>query len=174
MKSLVSRHLLHQKTGQKLYSTTESSGSAEKDFDNEWKSLAVEPFNAESKPASETLTLPDGWKTISAASFAKQNGVNSYVVLTVYSGFGKTTSVLANLNDQLYVTELDKFLEGIKLDKNSLPEKTENQPVQNNSIFIGKWGKSASSPSAYINGRINNLAYAGYTKGQYDCHQQVS
>lgn len=43
-----------------------------------------------------------------------------------------------------------------------------------NSPVIGHWHKSSSSPSAYVNGKISNLAYSGYTKGEYNFRQDGS
>lgn len=153
-----------------LYAATNSAGSPQKDFETEWKELAVTPFNAVANPATETQTTPDGWKAIAGASPVKQDNADSYIVLTVYSGFGKTTSVMATLNDQSFIPELEKFLLGIKLDKKAVIAKPQptNNTTTTNTIISGKWGKSSGSPSAYVNGVINNLAYSGYTKGQYD------
>lgn len=150
-----------------LYAAEKSTGDPAKDFEQEWKDLAVTPYGAEPAPATETQTTADGWKAVAGASAAKQDDISSYIVLTVFSGFGKRTSVLANLNDPSYVAVLDQFLQSIKLDK------TASKPVANNdpaisSQLLGKWAKSSSGPPQYSNGRLVNFVNAGYHKAQYD------
>ncbi len=153
-----------------LYAAIPSTGNVQADFQHEWNELAVIPFNTGTNPATESLTTPEGWNVMSAASAAEKDGAGFYIVLTVFNGFGKTTAVLANLNDQAYVAELDKFLASVKLDKKAVVATAKKEPglETNLTVINGKWGKSSSSPSAYTNGVMNNLAYSGYTKGQYD------
>ncbi len=151
-----------------LYAATPSAGTAQKDFENEWKELAVSPFNAAPDPVTEKQTTPDGWEAIAAAAAGKQDGIDSYVVLTVFSGFGKTTSVLANLNDQSYVAELDQFLQNLQLDKEKTVAMTTTLTTNTDTRISGKWAKSASSPPQYNNGVLVNLVNTGYSKGQYD------
>jgi hypothetical protein len=152
-----------------LYAAETSSGDAETDFEQEWQELAVKGYNTETRPATESQTTADGWKVIAAAAAGKKDGIDSYIVITVFSGFGKRTSVFANLNDQSYVVALDEFLGSIQLDKTVAQSKPPvSNSVSTNPSLTGKWARSSSGPPQYNNGRLVNLAGSGYHKGQYD------
>ena len=116
-----------------IYASTVSAGNEQKDFANEWTDLVVTPYKTEANPKTETQTNADGWKAVAGAAAVKQNGLDSYVILTVFSGFGITTSVLANLNDQAYLPQVDSLLENMKLDKSSSPVAVTNE--KNNLII---------------------------------------
>jgi hypothetical protein len=116
-----------------IYASSASAGDEQKDFTNEWKDLVVTPYKAEANPKTETQTNADGWKAVTGAAPVKQGGIDSYVVLTVFSGFGKTTSVLVNLNDQAYLPQVDSLLQIMKLDKTSSPVAVTNE--NNNPII---------------------------------------
>ncbi len=116
-----------------IYVSSASAGDEQKDFINEWKDLVITPYKAEANPKTETQTNADGWKAVTGAAPVKQDGIDSYVVLTVFSGFGKTTSVLVNLNDQAYLPQVDSLLQIMKLDKTSSPVAVTNE--NNNPII---------------------------------------
>lgn len=129
-----------------VYAGTASAATPQKDFANEWNELVVKPFKAEANPKIETQT-EDGWTSSSGASQIEMEGTNSLVFLTVLSGYGKTASVLAILNNESYLAQLDAFTEGIKLDKTKSltdpnPGTQNNKPtsgtIQNNKP--GKFG----------------------------------
>lgn len=110
-----------------IYASTASAGDEQKDFANEWNDLVVTPYKAEANPKTETQANADGWKEVAGAAPVKQDGIDSYVVLTVFSGFGKTTSVLVNFNDQVYLSQVDSLLQTMKLDKTSSPVSVNNE-----------------------------------------------
>ena len=78
----------------------------------------MKPFKAETSPKTETQT-EDGWTSTSGAAAIEIDGVNSFALLTVFSGYGKTASVYAILNDRSYLTQLDPFMASITLNKTS-------------------------------------------------------
>lgn len=150
-----------------IYASKKSEGSAEKDFAADWQQLVIKPFNASEKnPVTEVQTI-GGWKATAAVSPITFNGATAYVLLTTFTGFGKSTSVLATLNDQPYLTTIEGFLTVLVLDSTVVATVSATEPT-NTQQFMGKWAKSASSPSRYINGVINNMVYNGYYKGQYE------
>jgi len=100
-----------------MYASNVSTGDAEKDFKREWKELVVTPYKAEDNPKTETQSTDDGWKAVVGASLVKLDGVDVYIILTVFSGFGKTFSVRSSLNDQSYTTQVDALFETMELDK---------------------------------------------------------
>lgn len=102
-----------------IYTSTVSTGNAQKDFDKDWNDLAVAMYKAAANPKTETETSPEGWKAVAALAKVKQGGVESYVLLTVFSGFGKSMSMLANFNDPSYATNIDALMGDMKLDTTS-------------------------------------------------------
>ncbi|CAN5332286.1 hypothetical protein BH10ACI2_BH10ACI2_02930 [soil metagenome] len=116
-----------------VYASTQSSGDPQKDFANTWNDQVVKPFKAAPNPKTETQTDPQGWKgTVGAAQIKTEGGLEGYAVLTVFSGFGKTASILAILNNQSYLAKVDTLVAGVKLDKTKALAVTQTpQPVQN-------------------------------------------
>jgi hypothetical protein len=123
-----------------IYASTASAGDEKKDFNNEWKDLVVTPYKAEANPKTETQTTADGWKAVSGAAAIKLEGIDAYSILTVFSGFGKKVSVLANLNDQSYGATIDAVLENIKLDKTITTAPTNNTVTTQATGETGKFG----------------------------------
>ena len=150
-----------------------SAGSPQKDFANEWSELIVERFKAEASPKTETQT-EDGWTSVSGGAQIELEGGKSYVILTVLSGFGRTASFYALLNDQSYLRQLDAFIASIKMEKttalsNPTPTNQANDPFPdrpgyapqkplsgtlNASItmadLVGTWDHGAGSVQTYI------------------------
>ncbi|MGB8195267.1 MAG: hypothetical protein WCF67_25245, partial [Chitinophagaceae bacterium] len=100
-----------------IYASAASSGDEQKDFKKDWNELVVTPFKATANPATETESTPDGWKVVVGASLVKIDGVDVVIILSVFSGFGKTFSIRSSMNDQASATYVDALLESIKLDK---------------------------------------------------------
>jgi len=100
-----------------IYASTASTGDPQKDFRKDWNELVVVPFKGEPDPKTETQSTPDGWKAVVGASLVKMDGVDVYIILTVFSGFGKTFSIRTSLNEQSYTAQVDALIENMKLDK---------------------------------------------------------
>ena len=117
-----------------LYPSKASTGDAQKDFNNDWKTLVVTPYKAEANPKTETQTTAEGWKVVSAAAPAKLDGDDFYVLLSVVSGFGKSMTIRTSLNDASYTSEVDAFLGSIQLDNTKKPTVATNtqHPADNN------------------------------------------
>ena len=109
-----------------IYACAESTGDPQKDFNKEWKDMVVTPFKAAANPKTETQTSPDGWKAVAGVATIKQDGVDSYVMLTVFSGFGKAVSILANFNDPAYATNIDDLMGNMTLNKTATTIDTNN------------------------------------------------
>ena len=132
-----------------IYASTKSAGSARKDFAKEWKDLVAGPYQTEVNPRLEEQTTADGWKAITATAPIKLDSLDAYIIATVFSGFGKTTSVLVTLNHRDYLPLVDSFLEKISLDKamNSAPPEAINP---NSKSIIGTWSTSSSVIANYV------------------------
>ena len=114
-----------------VYASTASAGSPQRDFANEWNELVVKPFKANANPKTETQTNTDGWSgTAGGAQIELDGGIKAAAVLTVFSGFGKTTSILAIFNDESYLALASTLIDGIKLDKTKALAQGP-QPIQN-------------------------------------------
>ncbi len=145
-----------------IYAGTPGNGDAQKDFEKEWKDLAVTPYKADPNAKPEIETTADGWKQLTAASKIIQENVDALVILSVFSGFGKTTSILANLNDQSYLPLIDSLLANIKLDKTAKIA----VPVLSttNLSVVGTWSDYSGAFGNYVNA-------AGGFIGSADAHE---
>ena len=144
-----------------VYPSTASAGSPSKDFANEWTEKVVKAFKAEAKPKTETQTV-DGWTSVSAATQIESNGVKSAVMMTVISGYGRTAGILALLNNQEYLPQIEAFMTGIKMDRDQAvadakpPATTPTAPTSptaptapvanlySPAALIGKWGNGTA------------------------------
>jgi len=134
-----------------VYPSTASVGDPKKDFSSEWNEKVVKPFKAEANPKTETQTQ-DGWTSVSAAAQFESDGIASAVMMTVISGYGRTASILAILNNQEYLPQIDAFVTGIKMDKAKAiadarpPAATPASPTTpaansySPAALVGKWG----------------------------------
>ncbi|MDQ6788106.1 MAG: hypothetical protein M3033_14980 [Acidobacteriota bacterium] len=124
-----------------VYASTASEGNPQKDFTNRWNDLAVKLLKAEANPKTETQSA-DGWTITAGVSQIDVDGTKSFALLTVFSGFGKTVSVLAVFNDESYMTQLGTFTAGIELNKTAQTTKplVSNPPTSNQRNQTGKFG----------------------------------
>jgi hypothetical protein len=155
-----------------LYASKTSTGDAQKDFNNEWKELVVTPYQAEANPEKQTQTTAEGWNVVSAASKAKLDGNDFYVLLSVASGFGKSMTIRTSLNDASYTTEVDAFLGSMQLDNtNKAPVANNNQANMQISGSTEKFGTmmytipSGWNVTKYPDGDI--LSPADLPKGEF-------
>ncbi len=128
-----------------VYPSTTSVGSPQKDFVNTWNEKVVKAFKADANPKTETQTQ-DGWTSVSAATQIQSDGITSAVMMTVISGYGRTASILAILNNQEYLPQIDAFMKGITMNKAKAMADAKPAPTVNTAIgsssnsIVGKWG----------------------------------
>jgi hypothetical protein len=131
-----------------IFASTPSTGTAQKDFDREWDGLLVKPFKAAANPKTQTQSTPEGWQVTVGAGEIEAEGGKSIALLTVITGFGKTVSVLANLNEQSYLAQVDALVASIKLDKDppaAAPDAAAPAAVAASSV-AGKFGTISYTP----------------------------
>jgi hypothetical protein len=139
-----------------IYTAVTSKGSPQKDFASEWKGLVAKLYQTDAHPKTEVQTTADGWKAVVGAARARQDTTNFYVVLTVYSGFGKTSSILITLNDQSYMPQADAVLDNIRLDKKAVIAKSKTidppfrVPNNNGNSLVGVWSNSSAAIGNYV------------------------
>jgi hypothetical protein len=102
-----------------IYAGITSAGNEKKDFATAWKDLVMTPYKAAANPKTETRVNREGWKIVAALAAVKQDNIDAYALLTVFSGFGKRVSVMSALNDQSYAATIDSLLDNMKLDKHA-------------------------------------------------------
>lgn len=111
-----------------LYAAGASEGSAQKDFAREWRVRVVEPWKGEANPKTETV--PDnGWTAIAGGGLVDFQGNKAFAFLTVISGFGKSVSVLAILNDESFLPAFQTFVERMDIDKTPTAAAAAPMPV---------------------------------------------
>lgn len=148
-----------------LYGSGESSGNAKNDFNNEWQQFIVGQLGIKGSPEIEPIQNTEGWAIVTGATTFQNEQGTSAVILSTYSGHGKTFSVMAVFNSQDNLPAIEAFAASIKLRK---PE-TRPQPAPANDdsavSIVGTWGKSAGAHMSY--GDPVAAGIAGYSKDQY-------
>lgn len=172
-----------------VYNAMPATKNKKQDFQTEWAELIEKNFTV------FTLAQPATLKTKSGTAFQRlgakatdKNGNPYYVQLNIYDCGNFYQSVVAVSTSQKQLQSYDSLWQGLitKINKNKSGSTQSNvttttttapsiDPSTTTTIssteLVGSWGKSASSPSAYTNGVLTNLGYAGYTKGQYTFHE---
>jgi hypothetical protein len=102
------------------------------------------------------MQTQDGWTSVSAATQIESDGITSAVMMTVVSGYGRTASILAILNNQEYLPQIETFMAAIKMNKakaiaDAKPPSTTptspTTPVANSyspAALVGKWGNGTA------------------------------
>jgi hypothetical protein len=126
-----------------VYKGNASSGDAGRDFANDWKTFVSGPYKVNEDPKTEVQT-GEGWTIMTAVAFIEVDGIKSLAMLTGFSGYGKTASILAISNSETYTKSLSDFLESVRLDKTPVaaqPVVPPNPSAANKNIsLIGRWG----------------------------------
>jgi len=137
-----------------IYSAIVSTGDEQADFNYEWTNLVTTRYKTGTSPKTETQSTGDGWKVVAGGSAVKIDSINAYLMLTVFSGFGKTVSVLATLNDQVYVPDIDALLASIKPDKEAVlskPVTSTAQAAGNDAVSVtGIWSDYSATIGNYV------------------------
>jgi hypothetical protein len=139
-----------------IYTAVASKGDPQKDFAREWSDLVVKLYQTDASPKTETQTTADGWNAVVGAAKARQDTTNFYVVLAVFSGFGKTNSVLITLNDKSYMAQADAVLDNIRLDKKAVIAKSDifkpdtRTTNYHGSSLVGVWSNSTAAIGNYV------------------------
>jgi hypothetical protein len=126
----------------------------------------VDPYKANPYPQPEKVITSSGWKQYTAASAIKQDSLDALVILSVFSGFGKKTSLLFNMNDKAYLPLIDSLLAGVTLDKSKLvPVAVAPVPAAGTTTDItGVWSDYSGTIGNYVNG-------SGGIIGSADTHE---
>jgi hypothetical protein len=107
-----------------LYANSPSMGTIDKDFDAGWMKIATQ-LSITNPPEKQPGEESNKWKVISGASTFTQNGTTSAVVLSTFTGYGKTASVLFSFNDAAFQKTLEDFSASLEV----LPPAASGLPV---------------------------------------------
>jgi len=172
-----------------LYASAASAGSPQIDFANKWDEFVVKPFKAVGNPKTETQSTPEGWQaTVGGAQIELDGGIKAATILTNFSGFGKTASVLVIFNDESYLAEVTTLIDNIKLDKTSrtiqnnpgrkiqkdpFPDKPGYQPQKplagallesiTMADLVGTWDQGAASVTTYVDSSSGDYSHTDTT-----------
>lgn len=105
-----------------MYASSVSTGDDQKDFKREWAALVATPYNVSSNPSTQTMTTTDGWKAVVGVAPVKIDGIDLYMMLYVFSGFGKTFTVKISTNQPSYAAQIDALFATMELNKATKPQ----------------------------------------------------
>jgi hypothetical protein len=100
-----------------IYRSAESKGAVETDFNDSWTELAARPYKIEEAPQGDSAVEADGWKIKSGAGKFVFNKAPAMALLTAFTGYGKSISILAITNKQRYTNDIAALLGSIELNK---------------------------------------------------------
>ncbi len=145
-----------------VYASGTSSGNAKSDFDGDWQEFIAGQLGIKGKPDIEPVEKKEGWDVVSGGTAFENETGPAAVILSTYSGFGKTFSAAAVFNSQDNLAAIEAFAASIKLKKTAIA----SQPVSgnnDNASILGTWGVSHSDQSSYA---VRN-AISSYIARQY-------
>lgn len=93
-----------------VYAAKPSVGDPLADYEASWRELAQTAFRAGTAPTPKYSVHHHGWQVRIGETGVESGGQSSTLVLAVYSGFGKYTSVLITYNDHSFRPEVDEFI----------------------------------------------------------------
>jgi hypothetical protein len=122
-----------------IYGEGVSAGNPKQDFADQWKLRVIDTFKVAPNPETETKAGLNGLQGTVGGTEIEFGGVKAVAILTVFTGFGKTASVLTIFTDKTYLEQMQTFVDGIKLDKTrmaSVPPRTGTQNVPSTADYL--------------------------------------
>ena len=98
-----------------IYASKPSAGDALTDFHSEWNDIVVRQLGASANPKTDMSATRDGTRVMTGSASFKNQGVDNAVLLTLFSGVGRVTSVVALTNSLDFQADVQTFLEGVTL-----------------------------------------------------------
>lgn len=102
-----------------VFKSTKSSGDALQDFNNDWASLVKPQFKVSQRAPQPEAGAENGWKIYSAADTFPWQGQTSILILTTYTKDDIMFTILASMNGQRYLTDLEQFIGNIKINNST-------------------------------------------------------
>ncbi|KIC90525.1 hypothetical protein [Flavihumibacter sp. ZG627] len=136
-----------------VYKSIAGHGQLEKDYSNEWQELVARRYTITGKPETETGKLQDGWNFKTGAATIKLSDGRAIAVLTVFEKEGTVLSMLALMNKEDLIPEMEHFISSVKLNK---PEAT-RQPALSNTTTLPSTGKYQFTTSNFDDGWVSTV-----------------
>jgi len=165
-----------------LYPSINSSGNAEKDFNNSWALLIAKPTASKTKPTTDITKSDDGWTIVTGYANITFQDLTYTCMLITASGFSKCISVQANLVGQDYMTDVMNFLNTYELDSkkavssvntNINPTNTNNTNMNvnmNSNMVIGLDNYDFAMPERWYAQKNNKyILLSQYQTTEYGC-----
>jgi len=101
-----------------IFKSRESSGSGEIDFKSEWQEKVAKQYNTTVQPKMQNGLAAEGGtgEVLMGGANIESNGAKASVMLLVYRGFGRATSVLG-LNPSKCEEEMVSFMSKVEVGK---------------------------------------------------------
>lgn len=145
--------------------STNSKGTINEDFENEWQELVVKNYKPETKKETKELSKQNEWTIKKGTGTFTYDHKTGNVSLTTMSGFNRCVSIVAIANSDAYTKDIDAFMSSVKMLPVQIqqPELQTTTDPQNSNTVIGSWKATASDNSSF---RANN-GVMSYISRQY-------
>lgn len=135
-----------------VYSAKPSAGSPEADYEAAWNEVARSAFAVGPAPVPQ-LRTHEGCQVRIGRAVVKDGQRQSTAMLTVFSGWGKRTSILTSFNDQSFIPDVENFLKSF-------------EPDYTLKAIVG-WTGESRGPQEFVDGKLVNLSADGYASRCY-------
>lgn len=129
-----------------------TTGSAQGDFNSQWRSLLINTVNSITKPVISKPAFENGWEILSGNGNYVDGNIKGLATLITSTGYNKTAATVLMTNTNQYQKEIQLFINSLALAKssqnttnNSLP--SANSQVASNSRIVGIWGSYLNETS---------------------------
>lgn len=152
-----------------LTRSADSLGEATKDFDILWKAMVVDELNAGEIQRGKAGDK-DGWRAELGIAPFEKGEIKGAAFLTTFTGNGKVIAVLALTNGEQFQTDIETFVNNVKLPpiaaQKTTPAAAVAAPSGDVTKLIGRWQRSSSSSPSYADPA--SWGTSGYTKSRYE------
>jgi len=148
-----------------------SSGSAENDFSNQWKSLLVNTVNSITEPVKIEPVQDEGWEIHSGNGNYVDGNIKGLATLITATGNDQTVAAVLMTNTQQYQNDLLTFINSLELKKFQQQNTRNTNPTtvkagdSNPTSLIGLWVAYRNETSGFMNG--TPMYSGGYFRNEY-------
>jgi len=136
-----------------IYSAKPSLGSPQADYEAGWKEIAQSAFSVGPAPTPQS-EQQEGCQVRVGQTSIGEDGRQSTVVLTVLSGWGKRTTLLACCNDSSIMPDIERFRKSLH--------------AYYSLRSAAGWSNGSPRSQDYVDGKLVNLGDGGYSSRNYD------
>ncbi|MGE0494538.1 MAG: hypothetical protein AB7S38_35340 [Vulcanimicrobiota bacterium] len=129
-----------------VYALKVSEGNPGADYEAAWADLAQRTFGAGPAPMPEAKSTREGWQVRVGNAEIEREGQPARLMLVLFCGYGKQSSIVALFNDQSLLPHLDDFVDSIQLQ----------------GALRGEWAAADYSSPRYLHGEWIPLSEGGY------------